>query len=60
MANLGTEERGRCKEIRVKYVIFMVGGTNLAPTIQINFRNFEELYLRSLTAMYHFQIWQCY
>ena len=39
---------------------FMVGGTNLAPTrtnVRLNFRNFTELYLRSLTT-YHFQIWQ--
>ena len=38
----------------------MVGGTNLAPTrtnVRLNFRNFEELYLLSLTT-YHFQIWR--
>ena len=38
----------------------MVGGTNLAPTrtnVLLNFCNFAELYLRSLTT-HHFQIWQ--
>ena len=46
MATLKTEESGRCKEVRVKYVICMAGDTNLDPTIQtsINFRNFAELF----------------
>ena len=46
-ATLGTEESGRCKEVRVKYVICMAGDTNLDLTIQtsINFRNFAELFL---------------
>ena len=46
-ATLGTEESGRCKEVRVKYVIRMAGDTNLDPTVQtsIHFCNFAELFL---------------
>ena len=57
-ATLGTEESGRCREVRVKYVICMAGDTNLDPTIQtsIHFCNFAELFLPSLTKTYHFQI----
>ena len=34
---------------------YMVGGTNLPPTVMsVNFRNLEELYPRSLKT-YHFQ-----
>ena len=39
----------------LKTDVCLVGGTNLPPTVMsVNFRNFEELYPRSLKT-YHFQ-----
>ena len=40
----------------------MVGGKHLPPNEQtsVNFRNFAELYLRSLKTYNHFQFWQFY